>query len=241
MLSGADINLVKILLCSPEMKGSRVLESEDVSLVFKDSDPRLTKVLNFTEFVTAFSVYRDVICEVQPARLAEFNSYLCLIADIHTRYGGSVFYDYHKAFSARAALQVIKFNRRIDWSVMDIQVYTTYCSGRQALSCNGCGSFGHLVGLCPKLVSRSAGPSAKPAALGQGRGRFFWRKESELKGAGATGASAQAQGHVGVCFNFNEGVCSYPMCRFLHACSFCGEAHPQHSCPRKSRMGRGRK
>ncbi|TNN25746.1 hypothetical protein EYF80_064122 [Liparis tanakae] len=39
------------------------------------------------------------------------------------------------------------------------------------------------------------------------------------------------QGGKTVCNNFNDLGCSVSSCRFLHTCSFCGEAHTKSTCP----------
>ena len=62
-----NINLVKILLGS-ELCDRHVVDSGDISIALKDADPRLAKTLTFAEFSVAFSVYREVLCEVYPAR-----------------------------------------------------------------------------------------------------------------------------------------------------------------------------
>ncbi|XP_018549880.1 uncharacterized protein LOC108895509 [Lates calcarifer] len=41
-----------------------------------------------------------------------------------------------------------------------------------------------------------------------------------------------------ICNNFNENVCTYPSCMFLHICSTCKEAHPRSVCPRRVILAR---
>ena len=44
ILAGGDINLVKILVQAPELKGTRLLDcGDDLTVVLKDADPRLTQ------------------------------------------------------------------------------------------------------------------------------------------------------------------------------------------------------
>lgn len=113
IIAGNDVNLVKILL-GPELSDRRVVDCGDVSVMLKDNDPRLSKTLTLAEFVVAFGVYRDIICEVFPSRRAELDTYLAIIADFAVTYGGTLFYEYHKSFSAKAAML---FNDSIrDWT-----------------------------------------------------------------------------------------------------------------------------
>ncbi len=69
--------------------------------MLKDNDPRLSKMLTLAEFIVAFGVFRDVICEVFPSRRAELDTYLAIIADLSLTYGGTLFYEYHKSLSAK--------------------------------------------------------------------------------------------------------------------------------------------
>ena len=81
-------------------------------MLLKDSDPRLSKTLTLAEFNIAFGVFRDVICEVFPARREELDTYLAIISDLAMTYGGALFYEYHKSFSAKAAMYIQRFNQR---------------------------------------------------------------------------------------------------------------------------------
>lgn len=85
------------------MSEKRVVDCDNVSVMLKDSDPRLSKMLTLAEFNVAFKVYEDVICKVYPSCRAELDTYLAIISDLALTYGGTLFYDYHKSFSAKAA------------------------------------------------------------------------------------------------------------------------------------------
>ncbi|CAJ1053430.1 uncharacterized protein LOC115597353 [Xyrichtys novacula] len=213
ILAGNDINLVKILLFS-DVSDKRVVDCGDISVLLKDSDPRLFKSLTLAEFTVAFGIYRDVICEVYPFRRAELDTYLAIIADLAMTYGGTLFYEYHKSFSAKAAMFIQRFNQRVDWSVVDLALISRHCTGRQALSCSICSSFSHSSNLCPKSVATVK----QPRDLGY---------ETKVKPS-----------ITPVCINFNENVCKYANCRYFHACSFCGDGHPKSVCPRRSRLVR---
>jgi len=129
------------------VNGRRVVDCGDVHVELKDGDPRLSKILTFPEFVTAFGVYRDVICEVYPARRAELDTYLAIISDLALSYGGVLFYEYHKSFSAKAAMFIQRFNQRLDWSVVDLALISRHFTGHQILSCSVCGSLSHSTNM----------------------------------------------------------------------------------------------
>ncbi len=115
--------------------------------MLKDNDPRLSKTLTLAEFIVAFGVFRDVICEVFPSRRAELDTYLAIIADLSLTYGGTLFYEYHKSLSAKAAMFIQRFNQRLDWSVVDLTLISRHFTGHQALSCSICGSHTHTPNL----------------------------------------------------------------------------------------------
>ena len=62
------------------------------------------------------------MCQVYPDRRAELEAYLAIIADLNQRYGGTLFYEYHKAFSAMSAQWIAMLNVRIDWSTTDTEL-----------------------------------------------------------------------------------------------------------------------
>ncbi|KAL1276886.1 hypothetical protein QQF64_023559 [Cirrhinus molitorella] len=189
IIAGNDTNLVKILLSS-EFNDRRIVDCGDVSVMLKDSDPRLLKTLTLAEFNVAFGVYRDVICEVYPSRRAELDTYLAVISDLALSYGGTLFYEYHKSFSAKAAMFIQRFNQRLDWSVVDLTLISRHFTGHQALSCSICGSHAHTPNLCPKSVSLQ---TSKP-------GPSFQTVDSKVMPLATP-----------LCYNFNENVSVMPV------------------------------
>ncbi|XP_034546186.1 uncharacterized protein LOC117817554 [Notolabrus celidotus] len=227
ILAGHDINLVKILLCSTETADKRFVDCGEFSVILKDSDPRLSKTLTLAEFNVAFGVFRDTLCEVYPLRRAELDTYLAIISDLALSYGGSLFYEYHKSFSAKAALSIQKFNQRVDWSVVDLGLISRHFTGHKTLACTVCGSFSHTTSLCPRTALQrlsTSRPLSRPDAPASSSGFRPKRQVQTFRGSTP---------HL--CMNFNESVCTYPNCRFLHACSWCGDSHPRSVCPRRPR------
>lgn len=99
IIQGKDINLASLLLPSPA-SNRQMVECGDVSMFLKSSDPRLQRNLTFGEFAIAFGIYRDVLCQAYPDHRKEFDLYLSMMADFNQRYGGTLFYEYHKSFAA---------------------------------------------------------------------------------------------------------------------------------------------
>ena len=102
--------------------------------MLKECDPRLSKTLTLAEFNVAFGVYRDIICEVYPSRRAELDTYLAIISDLALSYGATLFFEYHKSFSAKASMFIQRFNQRLDWSVVNLALINRHFTGHQALS-----------------------------------------------------------------------------------------------------------
>lgn len=59
-------------------------------------------------------MYRDVICEIQAERKQDLYSYLAIISDLALSYGGTLFYEYHKSFFAKAAMFIQSLNHRLN-------------------------------------------------------------------------------------------------------------------------------
>ncbi|KAK9543264.1 hypothetical protein VZT92_001055 [Zoarces viviparus] len=85
ILQGKDINLVSIMLPSPECDSS-VVSGGNIAAVFKSADPRLIGDLSIGQFMVAFGVYRDVICAVYPDRRQELDTYMALIGELHLKH-----------------------------------------------------------------------------------------------------------------------------------------------------------
>lgn len=136
-----------------------------------------------------------------------------------------LFYEYHKSFSAKAAIYIQRFNLRLDWSIVDLELISRHFTGHRAISCSVCGSFSQFANLCPRIAFQSASDSsAQHSKLAQGT-KNFSRSPSKV--------NSSDRFTIPICINFNEFVCLYMKCRYLHCCSLCGDSHPRAGCPRR--------
>ncbi len=136
--------------------------------------------------------------------------------------GDQFFYDDHKAFSAKAALFITRFNPRLDWSCLDTEVLILHVGGHRPISCSLCFAVGHLSGDCPRsLLNVNSGMALTPNL-------HFSHDNMKDSRSREVLLSNDRQ----ICNNFNENVCTYQQCRFSHVCSFCGDPHPKSVCPR---------
>lgn len=91
-----------------------MVDSGNVAVFLKTSDSRLQRNLSFPEFVIAFSIYSDILCQVFRDWREELDLYLAMMADFNQRYRGTLFYEYHKSFSAKSASFISLFISRLD-------------------------------------------------------------------------------------------------------------------------------
>ncbi|XP_075336600.1 uncharacterized protein LOC142397143 [Odontesthes bonariensis] len=159
ILQGQNINLVSMLLPSPVVD-RQVATSSDFTAVFRTADPRLSRDLAIGEFVAAFGVYRDVICSVYPERRVELDSYLALTADLNLKYGRSLFYQYHKAFSSKAASVRTQSGVFLNWFVLDTELLVMLTHATPFFSCS---AVGHRSALCPTIPLSRPRPLPQPA------------------------------------------------------------------------------
>lgn len=86
IIEGKDVNLASLLI--PYYTG----QHSDPSAISKDKpDPRLNHSLTLTQFIQAFGIYKNIMCEIYPARRLELDLYERDIVDMGTRYSGKGF------------------------------------------------------------------------------------------------------------------------------------------------------
>lgn len=207
---GKDINLVLLLLPHYDNDGGRYHRVAEVGAQSYQlqTDPRLCKSLTLGEFVKAFAIYRNIMCEAYPNRRQELDTYERDIVDLALTFPGSVFYEYHKAFSARAAALLHQRNVKVNWGIRDNQLYTTLCSGFKCNSCKLCNHMSHTEEFCPLVLNGSA---SKQANSNSRKGDNYGKGNTDRKGR----PRVMHQGRE-ICNNFNDQGCDRDHCHFLH-------------------------
>ncbi|CAG2214500.1 unnamed protein product [Mytilus edulis] len=153
ILEGKYINLATLLNNQENVQDYKTVDESDGSvLLIKHRDPRLQRNLSIQEFLEAFNIYKNIICEKQDRRI-EFDMYIQDIIDISARYKGPVFYEYHKAFANKVAAIKLTHGKVVDWSIRDEKLYSSITSGQIIKECETCGSLGHLTAVCQTLPS----------------------------------------------------------------------------------------
>lgn len=111
IVEGKDINLAALLI--PYYTG-RHADSAEIIKDKDKADPRLQNSQTVPQFIQAFGIYKNILCEVYPSRREELDLYERDIVDMASRYGGKGFYEYHRMFSAEAAAHLRYANRKVD-------------------------------------------------------------------------------------------------------------------------------
>ena len=214
-VEGKDVNLANLIM--PTIPS---LNETDDGKGKSKPDPRLARMLTIEEFISAFGIYINIMCEHFPQRRVELDLYERDIVDMSTRYGGTAFYEYHKQFSARAAAH-LKFNNiPVDWSIRNNTLFCNIFANQRPITCNKCSSITHTTGFCPLFGQNSIQSS-------QGKPSF----ESQNAKTDSYGRTRIRYGEFEICNNFNtEKGCVRPKCNNLHVCTICKKDHPKFKC-----------
>ena len=114
IIEGKDVNLAALLIpyYSGPMNNDDRLSVD--SCHNRKPDPRLNRNLSLNEFMKAFGIYKNVMCQAYPSRREELDMYERDIVDMGYEYGGKGFYEYHKIFSSQAAAYLRYHNIKVD-------------------------------------------------------------------------------------------------------------------------------
>ncbi len=93
------------------------------------------------------------------------------------------------------------------WDVIDNHLYGQVFTGQTIPTCLRCKKPGHLASTCSARLPSSTSRVA---------------------------ITSTPMTKPGVCRRFNIGHCSYPACRYSHACSTCGGSHSAALCSSRS-------
>ena len=217
------VNLALLLI--PGMSNdteTRIIDSGGNQIVVKSTDSRLTRSLQIEEFRQAFSLYRNVICEKEPLRRAELDTYYDFIESLHSQFGGSNFYDYHNAFSKKAAMYYSQSQIAISWAHKDTDLYLRIFAGEKSRACDSCKSMLHSTRFCPEALSNSSASrfnsGGVPTTDRRGRQRLYHEGKE-------------------ICNNYNTSRgCNmdHNNSNFVHLCRLCkATSHSAVQCPSK--------
>lgn len=222
IIMGKDINLAALLIPGYKTDSGtdrHLIKEGEIIPLKSPSDTRLSRSLILSEFIMAFTTYKSIMCEAYPQRRAELDCYQRSVVEMAHKFGGNTFYDYHRAFSARAAAMLQSYNVKIDWSTKDTNLFCMTFAGHTTVSCNRCASKSHTSNMCPLIGDT-------PLA----NGRFTSKANSRFQDE--KGRPRVRHDGREICNNFNgEAGCFRSGCNFLHACSLCKkQSHSALGC-----------
>ena len=225
ILSGIDVNLASLLIDDTDQNRTITFKDQVIDL-HPLTDHRLTRPLTLQEFITAFSIYKSVMCSAFPSRVKELDDYQRDIIEMATDYDGFGFYYYHKAFAARSYQFLSQHQIKIDWSVIDDKLYRRYVACTKPNICGLCHSPTHLTSFCPEMASKPYKPQGNASKFSNfstsGPGRIIKPPRSEDK----NGRKIITIGGKEVCNNFNSTAgCKFDTCYHAHVCTKCLKAH----------------
>ena len=221
ILEGKDVNLASLLIAAQDVSENKSFSCGEVSVVLKTKDPRLSRKLSVPEFVLAFGIFRDIICAVSPGRREELDLYLHKVVDLAHKYGGTIFYDYHRSFAAKVAATWAQFQVVSWWGAIDMELFCRHFAGQKSPVCTSCQSSAHTTAWCSNVeASSQVGPSRQVAGGSAGT----------LGQVDKLGRPIRYLGKAQLCNNYNYAGCNFNQCRLLHVCANCFRAHPKSAC-----------
>ncbi len=113
---------------------------------------------------------------------------------MHSRFGGFSFYEYHKAFSAKAAQYLTIYNIKVDWSIRDNDLFCSVFAGHKAQACSICNSLTHATMFCGQVEKSTPNPNFQSKPMHNG---------------------------VEICLKWNQGTCVRKPCPYVHRCTHC--------------------
>jgi hypothetical protein len=219
ILRGKDINLATLLIPGYNPDGDlRHIVSNSEVYQLKANDTRIQTSLTIQEFVLAFNIYRNVMCECFPSRRSELDLYVRDVIRMSSQFGGGSFYEYHKAFAARAAALLLNHNIKLDWGKRDNNLFCTVFAGHKANACNICNSLGHSTTFCPQSVK-----GARPTSSGQSQSKQTRASGANVAASSSANDDTDRKGRAKV-FHRGSEVCNdfkRETCGYLHVCQAC--------------------
>ena len=223
IISGKDYNLARLLIPDSEdfTHKEYLFNSDGDAVPIKAKvDSRLTRNLSLPEFLRAYGIWESVMVETYPHRAAELAQYRYNIIEMHNDFG-NLFYQYHKAFSAKAAAALLNHRIKIDWSIVDYKIHMNVFSGRRANSCSLCQGVDHNTDMCSLNVGSRNNAAAKRMSGFEYQNKTSTRPKRKTLSDGTE-----------VCYPFNENKCwRGETCKNAHVCLKClSKDHIQSDC-----------
>lgn len=173
-----------------------------------------------------FAIYVAVMSAKWPQRVPEMMAYMIQIIRASQEYEGLWWFVYDEAYRRQAAA-----TGHVEWSKINPSIFTVCFTSkaRRGQRCELCLSSSHGSGECI-LAGGDEDLRSQLMALESARGTATQITAGRMVPSGYEWTD--------ICKLFNEGRCSYKICRFRHACITCGGEHPAIANPSCAGGGR---
>ena len=227
------VNLALLLIPTVDTDSqTKIIDQEGNQIIVRANDARLQRNLSIHEFRTAFSRFKNVICEKEPERRKELDTYSDMIDSMFVQYGGTHFYEYHIAFARKAEQYFHLMDTTLDWSSRDSSLYMQIFAGLKSSTCDLCSSVNHSSKFCPLSITGSPIRSSRINSSAQPKPDV----NSKMDKFGRTRTFHNGQE---ICNNFNSTTgCTYShiKSKILHICSVCKQpSHASFECASKGK------
>ncbi|CAG2206466.1 unnamed protein product [Mytilus edulis] len=146
--ASGKVSAVSLLIpVNENQSDTQQIEADGSILLLKPKDHRLQRDLSIHEYIEAFNIYKNIVCEFEDRRV-ELDMFLQDIIEMATKFKGNLFYEYHKAFAKKVAAIKLTKGLTVDWSIRDEKLYSSVCLGRAINTCGVCGSSLHSTEMC---------------------------------------------------------------------------------------------
>ena len=155
------------LVPTQQADGSFVLTSNQ-----SETERQLSRrVLTPSEFASAFTRYKEVICERFPDCARELDSYLLHILGMVSSYTGKAYWQYHTLFSSKAAGLWAR-GYKVNFSIVDATILHASIAFERANVCANCQQPLHATAACPFNLQKGSNPGFSKGGK-EGNSKFF--------------------------------------------------------------------
>ena len=198
------------------------VDAREQSDVRREVRPRQgRKVTDIFTWLQCYSTYVAVRVPKAPLLAPEFMTYQATIMRASQDYAGLAWVRYDAAFRRQAALTG---NTR--WSVINTTIYTMCFTGIAVSTkrCELCLATSHTERECAQRGDPDPGMGDRLKAIESAVLAITKREEPPKP------ATAAPQKITELCRKFNGTGCTFPRCKYSHACSTCKGDHPASRC-----------
>ena len=212
------VDMAELLKDNMEAERRRMLSDSAFPPTHFTNRPVRREIPDMLSWLQCFSLYAAVVASKYPEKAKELWAYQATLIGEARHCGGRGWLLYDSAFRQ----QITSFDA-VDFSKINPSLYSTtfLAYGAGAKFCPECMMADHSQEECALHPSRSL-PVVQMQEVRRGG-----REEPRLR---PPDGHKRRAGRRGPCFQWNDGRCTHPYCRFEHVCSRCYGDHKRVTC-----------